>query len=343
MIDAADQGTGLGAPRLLVGDERALAGERRARTPEARALFGGEFRDLLRSPNASGGYMVPAGVANEVWDALRARAVVLQAGVREIATDKARLTIPRITGDVSVAWTPEATTIAESQPTLGGVEVVPRKLAALVEVSSELVDDAEPDVLRMVEDNLAASIALEVDRVFLEGTGVGEEPTGLLNTSGVQSATLGAGNGAALALDDVQTAVSALATANARASAIFMHPRTWGALTRLKTGVSGDLRYLLQSAVESGTGGVMPSIWGVPVFATSKISAARTVGSSTTCANLYAVDTSQVALVRRSDLRIEVDRSVGFARDVVTIRAICRLDVAVPQPQGVYYISAITS
>ena len=43
-----------------------------------------------------------------------------------------------------------------------------------------------------------------------------------------------------------------------------MHPRTWAQIAKLKTGISGDLTYLVHNnAAQVGT---RPQLFGVPVY-----------------------------------------------------------------------------
>ncbi len=342
-LRSAEQRIGL-PPKLRAGDEASLTGGGEVRgylTATTPPLFGREVRDLLRSPNTSGGYTVPSGVSSTVWDNLRSESVVLESGLPVIVTDKAQQMVPAVTGDAQVSWTGEAQAITETDIEFGGALAIPRKLAAYLEVSRELVDDAAPDILALVEANLAKSIALEIDRVVLEGIGANEEPTGLVATDGVGADVLGTTDGAAITVQDVKDALDAVLVADGRPSSIFMHHKTFADLSDIKTGVSGDNRYLLQNQLESPTSGFAPSLFGVPAYTTSVIDAARTVGSTQDATNLYIADNRHWALVRRSELLVEVSRDFKFQSDMVAIKATTRLDLAVMQPRAMYVLSGI--
>lgn len=325
--------------QLVVGDEARLSADRTGHAD--RPIFGQEVRDLLTSPNTSGGYTVGTETANKVWANLRAESVVLTSGIRELRTNKYELHVPAVSGSAATSWSVEGELIAQTDMNFQGSIVRPTKLAAVLLVSRELIDDADADIIPLVEMDVAKSIALELDRAFLEGSGVVAEPLGLLGTTGIGTKALGAADGAAIKVDDVKQALDAVRVANGIPSSIFMHPKTWRDLTSITTGVASDLRYVLQSSMESPAEGFHPSLLGVPAYTTTQINAARTVGSTLDATNLYIVDNRHAAIVRREDMRIEISRDVFFQSDLVAIKAVVRVGFAFPQPAAHYALTAI--
>ena len=59
-----------------------------------------------------------------------------------------------------------------------------------------------PGVENIVRQDLIDVLAQELDRVFIQGSGTGSEPTGITNTTGVLTDTW-TGSPSALAWDDV--------------------------------------------------------------------------------------------------------------------------------------------
>lgn len=298
-----------------------------------------ELRSIFES--GSGGAIVPTGYLGRVWDRLAEKAVGLRSGFTVIPTDKAELSIPRITSDMSAAWVNEGDTIAESDPGLDAILATPRKLAALTSTSNETILDSNPKVLDVVFANLYRSLALGLDAAFYEGSGAAPELRGLKNTAGIQSVVMGA-NGAAFAdLDPVAEAIGLLEGENAEATAIVMHPRTWADLMKLRE-QSGSLKPLLSESAKSPTGGVQRTLFGVPVYLAAQLSTTETKGTSGAVASsVYVYQADQVIAVRREEARIEVDRSVHFAKDMVAIRGIVRFDLAVPNPKAVCRIEGV--
>lgn len=299
-----------------------------------------ELRSIFES--GSGGAIVPTGYLGRVWDRLAEKAVGLRSGFTVIPTDKAELSIPRITSDMSAAWVNEGDTIAESDPGLDAILATPRKLAALTSTSNETILDSNPKVLDVVFANLYRSLALGLDDAFFEGSGAAPpQLRGLKSTVGIQSVVMGA-NGAAFAdLDPVAEAIGLLEGENAEATAIVMHPRTWADLMKLRE-QSGSLKPLLSESAKSPTGGVQRTLFGVPVYLAAQLSTTETKGTSGAVASsVYVYQADQVIAVRREEARIEVDRSVHFAKDMVAIRGIVRFDLAVPNPKAVCRIEGV--
>jgi HK97 family phage major capsid protein len=308
-------------------------------------IFGGEeFRALVGNTGA-GSYIAPDEASSSFFDKLNAESVALQSGIRVITTERDALRVPRVLADPSVAWTSEGSQISPADPNYDEVVATPRKLAALVLVSNELVMDSNPSVLDMLEMQLARAIALKFDLGVFEGSGTPPEIRGLKNVSGINTAGAcggtGTGTGGATNLDHIASAITQLETDNARATAVVMHPRTWGQMLKLKEQTSGSNKPLLQDSAGSTATGVVRSVYGVPVFLSSQPSITETVSSSTDCSSIYVYQADQVVAVRRMDLRIEIDRSFKFDYDQTAIRAVMRIDLVCPNPKAIDRISGI--
>ena len=104
------------------------------------------------------------------------------------------------------------------------------KNAAIERLSNELIQDADPSILEVAARSMVRKIGLGLDLAVFEGTG-SNQPTGLKNTSGVQTVAAG---GALANLDVFADAIGLLAQANAEANAIVMHPVVWRAISKLK-------------------------------------------------------------------------------------------------------------
>ncbi len=127
----------------------------------------------------------------------------------------------------------------------------PRKLAALVTVSNELVADSNPSIIELLQRQMVRALSLELDRAIFAGNGTTPEIRGLENVVGTQGP--GAPVGAFADLDDFVNAFEALETENAKATAIVMHPSTWANLSKLKELTTGSNKPLLQDSAGSGS------------------------------------------------------------------------------------------
>jgi HK97 family phage major capsid protein len=181
-----------------------------------------------------GSAFAPPEQNQQFFSYLAAQSVALASGVRVIRTNRAALDIPRVNADVSANWTSEASEVTPSDPSADLIVAVPKKLAALTFVSNELVEDSNPDVMTMIAEGLARSMSLKLDLAFLMGSGTAPEPRGLRNVAGISTVSLGANGGSLTSLDALLDGFAALASANASPTAIFAHPRSWSALTKIK-------------------------------------------------------------------------------------------------------------
>ena len=81
----------------------------------------------------------------------------------------------------------------ESTPTLDQVGMRPKSLGAYTDMSRKFIMQASLDAENFVRTDLARTLALEMDRAAIDGSGSGAEPRGILNTSGIGAVTLSAG------------------------------------------------------------------------------------------------------------------------------------------------------
>jgi HK97 family phage major capsid protein len=294
-------------------------------------LFGLELRALAEGSGA-GAVIAPDEWSANFIDRLAAESVMLQTGIRRITTTRDVLHMPRIDTDPTAAWVAEAGTIASTDPGYTDVTATPRKLASLQVISNELIADSNPDVVSLLEMQVARALALKFDLGCFEGSGTPPEIRGLKNVVGITlDATLAA---APANLDVFANAITTLETNNAHATAIVMHPRSWGTLSKLKEGTAANNVPLL---LDSTSSAATRSIYGVPVFLSSQLSVVEGTAES----SAYVFDASQVYAVFRQDTTIVLDRSRLFNTDQSELRAILRADLIVPNPLAVVRISKI--
>lgn len=273
-------------------------------------------------------------LATYIFDRLRPNSVMLAAGIRVMTTTREQILWPRTVTDVTPTWTAEGDEIPDGDPAWDQLTVVPSKLGHRTVLSNESIDDAPVDLLGWVESHILRLIGLKLDIGLLEGDaalGVAGVQ-GLKHQSGIQTiASLGT-DGAALAnLDPIAEAISAIEEVNASPSAIVMHPTTWMACETMK---DKNDRYLLSPAGEP-TQAPSRSLFGLPVYVTSQLSSTETRGGHSDTSSIYVFDSSQLVLVRRADVQIEVDRSQYFSTDETQIRAKMRCGFALPWPAAV--------
>lgn len=319
-------GLGLGARTQVEFGEIRLDGRDTRTLGEAMAA---EVRSIFES-GGTGAALVSPEQLPRVWDMLAAESVGLASGFVVLDTVSNELRVPSLTALPSAAFYNEGDTIAESDPSAQAIVAVPRKLAAITSVGNETVADSHPAVLDMLFRTLIRSLSLSLDKAFFVGDGVAPNIKGLGKITGTQTVALA---GAAIEdLDPFADAIGLLERENASAGAIVMHPAVWAGLLKLRE-TEASLKPLLSESATSPAGKIERRLFGVPVYPSSQlpITASKT--------DVYVYDPAQIAAVRRSDVRVEIDRSVYFDRDMTAVRAICRWDLAVPSPKAVVKIT----
>jgi uncharacterized protein len=275
----------------------------------------GENRDLTTA-DVSAGPVTPPELSTLLWDRLRDQAVVLASGVRIITTTRKEVRWPRLISDVSADFYDELEEIDESEPGFDDFSVDPKAIKALVRGSSEAFDDSDPDLLTIVRQNLETVLSLKLDRELLVGNAA-KGFKGMANQTGIN--TIDAG-GTANNYDVFVRAIGVLAGKHVPGPyAIITHPWAQSHLALLKTTIGETLQ--------------RPD--GVPALATTtQIGHDNTTGRAS--AIVYAP--KQVAVVRRQDVEILVDRSQEFTRDAVLVRGKIRATLFLPYPEAVVRI-----
>lgn len=286
----------------------------------------GETRALSTT---SASAVAPAELSSFVYDKLRAESVALRSGIAVVNTERTSVQWPRITADVDPGWYAEAATITPGDPTIATLTATPRKLAHLVQFSNEIVDDSEPSAIDVVRDNLVRALGLKLDFGIFEGTGTAPQIRGLKNVSGIQTVSAGT-NGAAPTLDMFADAIALLESVNApRPYAIVAPARTFSTLRKSKATTN---EYLLTGS--PGTD-APASVFGVPFYVSNQLTLTETQGSSSAANSAYVFATSQVVLVRRQDITVELDRSRLFNSDQSELRGKLRADLVAPNPTAI--------
>ena len=310
-----------------------------------------ELRTL--SPTSGAGTAIDnTKFADFVLGNLSAASAFLASGVNQIVLGDAEgqsLTIPTITADYTTANYSAAGTISASDPTIAQTVATPRKFGALGAISNEVLNDANPAALDALAASLVKSVGNSFDLAAFEGSGTAPAITGLQNVSNINEVSMGT-NGASLTnLDPFADAIGEITLDNANAGAIVVGARTYKALLKLKTLTSGaNEPLLLAGGTQAGAGAAVPmSIYGVPVYVSTQLSAAETQGTATTAQSAYVYDPRALhAVFRRARgsqtlVAVERDSSRLFNLDTSEIRGILRATVAVPFPGAVARIKGI--
>jgi HK97 family phage major capsid protein len=185
---ANEHGLHDGYERELCGATATLAGDsfdrHRVKIP-LQALT----RDLTVGTGSAGGFLVGTATSDRPFDVLRPWSVAIEAGVTVVPNLRENLGLPRVTGASEATWVSgEATEYNNSQPTLGVAAMTPKIGSVIVHFSRQWKLQAEGAEV-LLRQQLLGAVGELLDKAFLAGSGASGAPRGLINTSGVNSAT----------------------------------------------------------------------------------------------------------------------------------------------------------
>ena len=128
--------------------------------------------------------------------------------------------------------------------TIGSVTMSPKTLGAFTDVTRQLMIQSSLDVENLIRNDLAGSMAIAIDNAALEGSGSSGNPTGITNTTGINTVSLS--SAAAPTFAEMVSMESAVAVDNALLGGLvyIVHPTNAGTLkTTAKDSGSGQFVY----------------------------------------------------------------------------------------------------
>jgi HK97 family phage major capsid protein/HK97 family phage prohead protease len=150
-------------------------------------------RDLTVGTASAAGNLVATDFRPESFiELLRNRSALIGAGVTSLTGLSGNVAIPRMTGSATAYWVAESGAPTESQQTVDQINMSPKTLGAFTDYSRKLMLQSSIDVESMIRSDLAAVIALEIDRVGLYGIGAASQPLGVKNTTGINTSDFAA-------------------------------------------------------------------------------------------------------------------------------------------------------
>jgi HK97 family phage major capsid protein len=313
------------------------------------------LKALAEGTGSSGGFFVPTELADEVLALVRSESVVLSMGVRRIKVRK-ELALNRLSTGATAYWIGENAPIPVSEETFAQeVLLRPKELGALVPVSERLLRDSveTPEVEDIIRRDLAEVLALRADLAFLQGTGTGNEPRGVLNQPGLTPGPDLGTNGRPITFDDLMDVLAAARTANASFNkpAWLFNGRLINSLTKLKDSAG---RYLYETGLlQYEPTGRTGRLLGFPFFVSRQIPTNLTRGSSTdTTYVLFVADAETIWIGENQEIEIIVSADAtyvdtggnwvsAFQARQHLFRAVTALDLGLTRPEWIVLLDGI--
>lgn len=217
-----------------------------------------EKKALTVGTAATAGNLAPAEYVEELI-----KVVTEISPVRSVArvrqTSNKEIEVPSKTATFAAAWTAEAGTRSETTGYTTSLNTIPtHELYALVDISSQLLEDSVFDLEAEMNTEFAEQFAKAEGESFITGNG-SNKPTGLMNGTTVGHQATGAAS-AAITTDNLMDMVHGLKSEYARTATMMMNRTTLGIIRKLKDTAG---QYIFQTGF-SGQSGLPNTILGHP-------------------------------------------------------------------------------
>lgn len=248
-------------------------------------------------------------MAGSFIDVLRNSASVMAAGARMMPGLVGNVAIPKKATASAGGWiSTEGGASSESEPTFSQVTMTPRTVGAYTDMTRQAILQSTPAIEALVRDDLTQALALAIDKGALEGSGASGQPTGILNTVGVNKPTSFAA--AVPTFAEMVALETALAEDNALLGnlAYITDAATYGGL-KTKSKDSGSGMFVLEGGEANGY---------------------RVIRSQqATAGNVYFGNFSDLLIGMWGGLDLTVDPYTASSSGTVRIVALQSVDVAV--------------
>jgi len=285
--------------------------------------------NLSEGVSTAGGFLVPEEFRAEILRLVPLYGV-MRANARMIPMASDIAHIPVSNSFNSATWTAEAAQIAQTNVTFGQATLVINKLAAIPQVSNELLQDANVPVIQWLAQVISESFAKEEDNQGFLGTGT--PFVGVLSATGVPTSPNTAGTGfACLSYQDLVNATGNI-YANALQNAKFYFHRS----------MIAHIRGLITTAGAPIFGATTNDVAGYPMVNTEILPSFANSGVSTsgTAFGIFGDLGRGMAMGERGGMtmRLSEEATVAgnnlFQQDMVALRVIERVCFAVLLPSA---------
>lgn len=286
------------------------------------------YRDLVVGTPTAGGNLVATELLGSSFIELLRNAMVLdRMGITWLRDLNGNIAIPAQTGTATGYWLAESGAPTESQQAIAQVGLSPKTVGAFTDYSRRLLLQSSIDVEAFVRADLAAIIGLAIQAAAINGSGSGNEPTGLLNISGIGSVA-GGTNGAAPTYDhmvDLETAVSN-ANADVGTLAYLTNSKVRGKLRKTQEFASTNGKAVWTSGPERGIGEVL----GYDAHVTNAVPSNLTKGTASgVCSAIAYGNWADMLIGMWGGLDVMLDPYTGATSGTKRVVALQDVDVQV--------------
>lgn len=197
--------------------------------------------------DSEGGYLVPDEFENTLVEALQEENV-FRTLATTVTTENGDRKIPLVSSKGEASWVDEEGLIPDSDDGFGQMSLGAHKLATMIKVSEELLNDSAFDLQSYLSKEFARRIGAKEEDAFFVGNGT-SKPTGILYATGGGEVGVTAAAVSALTADEIIDLFYSLKKPYRKRAVFVMNDSTVKAIRKLK---DGNGNYLWQPSIQAG-------------------------------------------------------------------------------------------
>lgn len=304
------------------------------RVVEGRLMIGDRVlgqRDLSSLTNGAGGHLVATELlASDFITLLRNASLVRRMGARTLGGLVGNVDIPRQNGGITPGWVAQGAAASESDASFAKISLTPKTCHGIQDVTRDLLLQATPAIEGLVRADLLEAMASQIDYVALNGTGSGNQPTGLFNTAGI-GAVAGGTNGAAPTWDHVVTLETQVANGNAAFGSLgyLTNTRMRGKLklTQKFTGTNGQEIWM--PAMSGDDSSLFGSLNGYRAGVSNNVRNDLVKGSSSNCSAIAYGNWLDLLIAEWGTAELLPDELTQAANRIIRMHVFQTVDIGV--------------
>lgn len=203
---------------------------------------------LQEGTDSEGGYLVPDEFERRLIESLEEENIFRQLAT-VIQTSSGERKIPVVATKGTASWVDEGGTITESDDSFGQVTLGAYKLATMIKISQELLNDSAFPMETYIAREFARRIGSKEEEAFFIGDGSGK-PTGILAATGGAPVGKTTASATAVTLDEMLDLFYSLKSPYRQKAVFVTNDLTMKSLRKLK---DSNGQYLWQPSVKEGT------------------------------------------------------------------------------------------
>lgn len=197
--------------------------------------------------DSEGGYLVPDEFERTLVEALEEENIFRQMATI-ITTSSGDRKIPVVATKGTASWVDEEGVIPEADDAFGQVSIGAYKLATMIKVSEELLNDSVFNLEQYIAKEFARRIGAKEEEAFFVGDGTGK-PTGIFNATGGAGLGITTASATAITLDEIMDLFYSLKSPYRKNAIFITNDATVKTIRKLK---DGNGQYLWQPSVTAG-------------------------------------------------------------------------------------------